>query len=231
MGSEMCIRDSHITTTPHHHHHPARTGDMHPSASGAWSQPEQPLDPMAQMSTDLDDLGNLFEFGDIDLNPLPSIGIEQYGDHLSQSQHISHPTTPFDGIGPTLPPVTSAQESGGQEHYGMNQSMDPQQYMSHDGSQVSTSHPFTTESMYQPSMRQPYQPNHPQPFPFQQQGFPQSHGIPPTPNSFDMHGEVGRFMQQQQQKQHQQQQQQLDPQQRALLEQRFQLRKDDAVSA
>ena len=181
---------------------------------------------MAQMSNDLDDLGNLFEFGDIDLNPLPGLGTDQYGDHLQQAQPISHPNTPFNGISPVAPPgMPGVQDFGGHEHYGMNPNVDPQQYMSQDGSQVPTSLPFTTESMYQPSVRHSYHHNQSPAFHFQAQGFPNGHGVPPTPNSFDMHGEVGRFMQQQQQ-----QHQSLDPHQRALLEQRFHLRKDDAVS-
>ena len=183
---------------------------------------------MAQMQNEIDDLGNLFEFGDIDLNPLPNVGNEQYGDEMQQSQHISHPTTPYNAIEQHPPPQqgTSAQDFGRHEHhYGMDQAMDQQQqYMSQE---VPTTLPFTSESMYQPSIRQAYHHQHPQAYQYQQpqqqqQGFPQSHGVPPTPNSFEMHGEAGRFMQQQSQH--------MDPQQRALLEQRFQLRKDDAVS-
>lgn len=54
--------------------------------------------------------------------------------------------------------------------------------------------------------------------------FPQAHeqiyrphqGVPPTPNSIEMHGDPHRYMQQ------------LDPQQ-ALFDQRYHMRKDDAV--
>lgn len=176
---------------------------------------------MAQIQNEMDDLDNLFEFGDIDLNPLPEVGAAQYGDHMQQAQHISHPSTPFDGTALAAPPGTSAQDFGGRRQYGMSQKLDhQQQYMSHDSSQVPRSHPFTSESMFQPAVTQPYQHSHPQALQFQQLGFPQGHGAPPTPNSFEMHGEVGRFLQQPQQS---------DPQQRALFEQRYQLRKDDAV--
>ncbi|EMC94610.1 hypothetical protein BAUCODRAFT_554017 [Baudoinia panamericana UAMH 10762] len=96
----------------------------------------------------------------------------------------------------------------------------PQQFMSLPTTQVPTSVPFATDAMYQASMR--YQ-QHPTTHPFQfqhQQAFPTDH-IPPTPNSYNMHGEAGRFMQQNQQ---------LDAQQRAMLEQRYQIRKDDAIA-
>ena len=45
--------------------------------------------------------------------------------------------------------------------------------------------------------------------------------IPPTPNSYEMYGETGRFLQQQSH---------MDAQQRAFIEQRYQVRKDDAIA-
>ena len=182
------------------------------------------LDPMAQMTTDdLDDLGNLFEFGDIDLNNIPSVEPGQYGEQLQQQQqHPSHPNTPFHDMGQALPlPDTAAHGFGGHEHFPISQNMDQQQAQhfmgQHDG-HVPTSNPYTTEPMYQSSMQQPYH-QHPQKFQFQpQQAFPPGHHVPPTPNSYEMHGETGHFMQQ------------LDLQQRAILEQRFHVRKDDAIA-
>ncbi|TKA69799.1 hypothetical protein B0A55_06468 [Friedmanniomyces simplex] len=200
---------------------------MNTSVNQPWSQPE--LDPMAQMSSaDLDDLGNLFEFGDIDLNNIPSVDTNPFGDPLQQAQSLSHPNTPFSGIGATAaPPGTSAQDFGGQEQYTLQQDAERQQeqYLLRSVSQTPTSNPFNTEPMYQPSMQQLY--GQPQPQQFQyppQHGFPPNQHVPPTPNSFDMHGEAGRFMQQQQQ------QHQMDPQQRAIMDQRYQIRKDDAIA-
>lgn len=42
-------------------------------------------------------------------------------------------------------------------------------------------------------------------------------GVPPTPNSAEMHGDAARYLQQ------------IDPQTRAFFEQRYQLRKEDVV--
>ncbi|KAK3066759.1 hypothetical protein LTR53_016754, partial [Teratosphaeriaceae sp. CCFEE 6253] len=185
---------------------------------------------MAGMTTaDLDDLGNLFEFGDIDLNNMPSVDADPFGDQLQQAQSLAHPNTPFNGMGSTTaPPGTAAQDFGGLEQYGMQQDMvgQPDQYMMGSVSQAPASHPFTSEPIYQPSMQQMY--GQPQQQHYQypaQQGFPPGHQVPPTPNSFDMHGEAGRFLQHQQPQQHH-----LDPQQRAMLERRFQVRKDDAIA-
>ncbi|KAK0941866.1 hypothetical protein LTR29_006592 [Friedmanniomyces endolithicus] len=200
---------------------------MNAAVNQPWSQPE--LDPMAQMSSaDLDDLGNLFEFGDIDLNNIPNVDSNPFGDPLQQAQNLSHPGTPFNGMSTAVAPSgTSAQDFGGHDQYSVQQDAERQreQYMLRSVNQTPTSHPFTTEPMYQPSMQQLYGQPHPQQFQYpQQHGFPTTHHVPPTPNSFDMHGEAGRFMQ------HQQQQHQLDPQQRAIMEQRYQIRKDDAIA-
>lgn len=194
---------------------------MNPAAEQAWSRPPEQLDTMA-MPSDMTDVDNFFNFGEIDLDGIPNVDPSQYGDQMQQPG--THPSTPFNEMAETqLPAGTSTHEFGGHEQFGMAQGLEQQQpYMPRDHSQAPTSHPFTTESMYQPSMRSTYHGGHPQQFQFhqQQQVFPPGHHVPPTPNSFDMHGEAGRFMQQHQQ---------LDPQQRAIMEQRYQLRKDDAV--
>lgn len=175
---------------------------------------------MAQMS-DLDDLGSFLDFGDIDLANLPNVDDTQYGDHMPQSQHISHPNTPFNDISSApLPRGTLMQDFGGQEQFDIPYNVDHHQHQ-YSG-QTPTSHPFTTEPMYQPSMQQVYNQSHLQQYQFQPQpGFPPGYQVPPTPNSFEMHGEAGHFMQHQQQ---------LDSQQRALLEQRYGVGKDDAIA-
>ena len=176
------------------------------------------LDPMAQMTNELEDLGNLFGFGDIDLNNITNSG--EFGDHLQQ-QHGTHPNTPFQDLSeaPTIP-NTSAHDFGEHDQFGM-QNMDPRHYMGPQGKHAATSIPYNAEPMYQPAMNQPYNP-HAQNFQYQpQQGFAINQHVPPTPNSYDMHGRTGHFMHQHAQ---------LDPQQRAILEQRYQLRKDDAIA-
>ena len=50
-------------------------------------------------------------------------------------------------------------------------------------------------------------------------GMHQQQMVPPTPNSVEMHGDVGRYLQQ------------LDAQTRAIIEHEFKMRQQDAVSA
>ena len=171
-------------------------------------------------NADLDDLGNLFEFGDIDLNTIPSGDGNPFGDALQQAQSLSHPNTPFSAVGNVGPPPgTSAQDFGALEQYGMPQDLGrhTDQYIMGAVSQPPQNHLFTTEGMYKPSMQQMYGQAHPQQYQYQQpQRVPPNQHVPPTPNSFEMHGEPGGFLQQQQH--------QLD------LQQRFNLRKNDAIA-
>lgn len=171
------------------------------------------MDNMA-MTAELDDLGNLFEFGDLDL----AVDSAQYGAHLQQHPHQhqqqsagTHPNTPFDEMNE----AQAMQASSAQDFDQYEQARKQLQYRG----LPQTSHPYTSEPMYQPSMQQSYHPGQQYAFPGMQ-GFPPSQHVPLTPNSFGMHGETAPFMQQQQ----------MDPQQRAILEQRYQLRKEDAVS-
>ncbi len=176
------------------------------------------LDAMAHLPNELDDLENLFEFGDIDLNNIPDT--DGFGGQMQhQHQPITHPSTPFQDISQPAPMQgTSAHDFGGHEHFAMAQNMaqNMRQQQQH-------SMPYTTEAIYQSSMPHIYN-QHVQGYPMHpQHGFPPNqHIVPPTPNSFEMHGAAGRFMQQQHP--------QLDPQHRAILEQRFGLRKEDAIA-
>ncbi|CAK4030621.1 Phosphorus acquisition-controlling [Lecanosticta acicola] len=185
-----------------------------------WSRPPEQLDPMAQMSTDLDDLGNLFEFGEMDLS-LQNMPSNQFGNHMRAPG--THPSTPYEEMNESEVIIgTSAQDfSGVHGQFDMPQLMEntQQRQPHHLNGHPQTTHPYTTESLYQPSMHQAYHPNQQQ-FQYQNMsGFPSTQHVPPTPNSFEMHGETARFMQQQ-----------MDPQQRAILEQRYQLRKEDAIA-
>lgn len=170
------------------------------------------LDPMA----DLEDLGNLFEFGDIDLNNITESG--PYGDHVQQ--HGTHPSTPFQELSePTATSMDAQHDYGGPEQFTFSHGITQQHYLNRQKSHAPTSSPYTTGGMYQPSVQQTYNPYQPGLHFQSQSGFPPSHQVPPTPNSYEMHGETGHFMQQQ-----------LDAQQQAILQQRYQIRKDDAIA-
>ncbi|KAK4547000.1 hypothetical protein LTR36_001220 [Oleoguttula mirabilis] len=189
---------------------------MDPSASQPWSQSEQQLDPLAHMTDELDDLGSFLDFGEIDLNNISNVDTTEYGEHLQQAQRLSHPNTPFNGGGhaPTSAGI-AAQDFGGQEQFGMSQNMDQHQQQYH--SQAPTNLPFTSQSMYQPMMGQMYHQSQIPQFQFPaHSGFP-----PPTPNSFDMHGEAGQFLHQTHQ---------LDSNQLAMLDQQYGLRKNDSTA-
>jgi hypothetical protein len=189
---------------------------MDTSAEQSWATSGEQMDSLAHMNTDLDDLGNLFEFGDIDLNNISSVDSINYDSHVQQNG--THPTTPYDETNEAQAMSgTSAQDFGAQEHFGISQGVDLGQQQHNYSHQPRTSNPYTADPMYQPSMQQHFHNN--QQFQFQgMQAYPSNQHVPPTPNSFEMHGEAGRFMQQP-----------MDPQQRAILEQRYQLSKDDAV--
>jgi hypothetical protein len=180
------------------------------------------LDEMTQMANDLDDLGNLFEFGDIDLNNIHDAG--DFGGEMQQ-QHGTHPNTPFlDMSEPPSMAGTAAHDFGRREQFAMSQHVEQSRqhhYLRQQEKHAPSSNPYSMEPIYQASVQQAmYQPQqsyqlHPQHI------FPPNQHVPPTPNSFEMHGEAARFMQQQSQ---------MDPQQRAIMEQRYGIRKDDAIA-
>ncbi|SMY19934.1 unnamed protein product [Zymoseptoria tritici ST99CH_1A5] len=187
---------------------------MDTSAGQSWARAgEQQIDTMTDIPTDLDDLGNLFEFGDIDLNNISSMDATQFDHQLSGT----HPSTPYDELSELQAmSETAAHDFGAQGRFSLGQNVGHGQTQTHFNHQVQTSAPFTSEPLYQPSMQQQFNS-------LQQQlqfagmpSYPSSQHVPPTPNSFEMHGEAGKFMQQ------------MDPSHRAMLEQRYQLRKEDA---
>lgn len=183
---------------------------MDASAEQAWSRSVDDMDPLT-LNASMDDLGNLFEFGDIDLNNLPNIDTSaSYDEHM---QHTStHPSTPFNELNePHTILSGNAHDFAGQQRFGPSASADQAQ-------RHPQSSQFTSDVAFQQSMQQhDFHPS--QSFQFQAMpGYPMHQQIPPTPNSYEMHGEQGRFLQSQ-----------LDPQQRALLEQKHHLRKEDAV--
>ena len=78
---------------------------------------------------ELDDLDNLFEFGDIDLNNIADVDSGQYGEQMQQphAQHGTHPNTPFHDLGdPSLAPGSTMTDFAGQEQLGMMQGIEQQ---------------------------------------------------------------------------------------------------------
>jgi hypothetical protein len=197
---------------------------MNAPADQMWSQAPESLDTMAPMTGNLDDLSNIFNIDDFNLDNLPDIDTNAFGDQMPQSHPGTHPSTPFDENMGQLgaPPGTAAQDFGGHNGFTLQGSMSAQQQFEN---QSMVSMPYGTDSMYRPSMQQTYPQQHQhsqqQNFNFnqhQQQQYPPSHQVPPTPNSLDINGEAGRFMQQQ-----------MDAQQRAMLDQQYQMRKEQQV--
>ena len=181
------------------------------------------LDSMTQMADDLDDLSNLFEFGDIDLNNISDAN--DFGGQIQQ-QHGTHPNTPFQDMTDAPPMVgTAAHDFGGHDQFSISRQMEQQgqhHYIRQREKHVATSIPYNVDPIYQASVQQAmYQSPHPYQL-HPQHVFPPNQQVPPTPNSYEMHGETGRFLQQQHAH--------MDPHQRAIMEQHYGIRKDDAVA-
>ncbi|KAK7723114.1 hypothetical protein SLS57_004671 [Botryosphaeria dothidea] len=178
------------------------------SQSAEHSQWSQQLDNMAVQQ----DFDNLLDFGDIDLDiPFYDTNHSQSGDHqlsaLADSLDSQH--LPSSGVVQPLNHQNDASQSQQQPPlHSPNNMQDP-------GNDFFD---FTFPNAY--SHSHSHQPGH------HQQSFsaPQDHSmqprafVPPTPNSVEMHGDTARYLNH------------LDPQSRAILEQRYQLRKEDAAN-
>ena len=164
------------------------------------------LDPMAQIESELDDLGNLFDFGDIDLNNIPDN--EGYGDQLQQEyggQSAGH--------GYNRNQLDLSQDLEQAQKQQQSQYSQPQQRI------VPSGGAYSGEPNYVPSVQQMYHQSQPQPYYMQAaQGFQPHQHVPPTPNSLEMHGKSGSFMQQAPQ---------MDLQQRSM---HYQLHNNDAIA-
>ncbi|KAL1645180.1 hypothetical protein SLS58_003885 [Diplodia intermedia] len=174
------------------------------SQSAPQHQWSQPLDNMAMQQ----DFENLLDFGDIDLDiPFYDSGETQPSDHqlsaLADSLDSQH-----------LPPSGAIQPQNQDDGSGAQQQQSLQSPSTmHDTSGLFD---FSFESAYNHTHQQSQQ----------QQTFsaPHDHSmqprafVPPTPNSVEMHGDATRYMNH------------LDPQTRAILEQRYQLRKEDLAT-
>ncbi|KAI7665288.1 hypothetical protein KC322_g16849, partial [Hortaea werneckii] len=148
------------------------------SSGQPWAQQEQQLDPLAGISGDLDALDNFLDFGDIDIN-----FDEPYGDQQVQDvPQLSHHTTSFTDVGQAgIQTGPQAQDFG---QFGAHQNVGQQ----HIGKPSGTDH-FGVDSIRQSTMLQAFnQP--PQQFQYQSQpSYPSGNGVPPTPNSYELHGE------------------------------------------
>ncbi|GAB7330837.1 hypothetical protein MBLNU13_g02376t1 [Cladosporium sp. NU13] len=192
---------------------------MNAPADQMWSQAPDNMDTMATINGNLEDLSNIFNIDDFDLDSLPNMDAGGFGDQIPQSHPGTHPNTPFDESMGQLgaPPGTAAQDFGGHNSFDMSGQQ-------HFGNQSMVSTPYGADPMYQPSMPQTYPQHQQQNFQFPQQHqhqqphFQPTQQVPPTPNSLELHGEAGRFMQHQ-----------MDAQQRAMLEQQYQMRKEQQV--
>ncbi|KAI9677956.1 MAG: hypothetical protein M1822_008064 [Bathelium mastoideum] len=109
-----------------------------------------------------------------------------------------------------------------QQHVGNG--MRPQQHMQNMNVMPSSSSGFpsmNTHPQYgqqQQSHSQQFHDTYGIPFPPQQQQSSYNHGVPHTPNSMDMQGDTGKYLTR------------MDPQTRAAMQQRYQLRTDDPMS-
>lgn len=167
-----------------------------------WSQAEQ-LEQMVPIQ-DMD-FSTFLDIGDIDLTSFPSLEQEQ-------PNGLQPPNTPFDPDMQGMR-VGHAAHDFAADNFDMPMQMGQDQIMhgSHNGSNTdlrdfagSVGQPMWNGQQH--SLQQD-----------QNNTFRPPHHIPPTPNSYEFHGnDAGRYMQQQ-----------MDAQTRAFLEQRYQMRKDE----
>ncbi|KAF2703970.1 hypothetical protein K504DRAFT_390977 [Pleomassaria siparia CBS 279.74] len=180
------------------------------AGSAAWSSAEE-FDPMAGASVE-HDFGSLIDFDHLDLDfsvdysaPNAHDTATQQLNQLSESLDVQHLQTQFspaisqehrDGAG-ALPHQQDSMGGHGIPQVGNNNSNNNNNYYDFDMSSYSQAG-AASFSQAQDHMYRPH-----------------AGVVPPTPNSIEMHGDPGRYLQ-------------MDPQQ-ALFDQRYQLRKDDAT--
>lgn len=176
---------------------------MNESNPSAWSGAEQ-YDPMASVAEQ--DFGSLIDLDNFDLdfnidyaNGSTSQENNQQLTELADSLDVQH-----------LQNFTSPLQHG---HTDATSQAQSQQQNAHIGGAMSQA----GNNLYNfnmPAFTQPHQSHGP----FSTAHEPAFHahaGVPPTPNSVEMHGDAARYLQQ------------MDPQTRAFFEQRFQLRKEE----
>ncbi|KAF4541723.1 Hlh transcription factor [Lasiodiplodia theobromae] len=161
----------------------------------------QPLDSMAMQQ----DFDSLLDFGDIDLDiPFYDSSQAQPTDNqlsaLADSLDSQH--LPPSGA---VPPQNQDDGSGAQQQQSLQSPSNMQD--------TNNLFDFTFESAYNHTHQQQQNFSAPQDHSMQPRAF-----VPPTPNSVEMHGDAARYMNH------------LDPQSRAIMDQRYQLRKEDLAS-
>ncbi|GME43294.1 Phosphorus acquisition-controlling protein [Neofusicoccum parvum] len=169
------------------------------SQSAQHSQWSQQLDNMAAQQ----DFDSLLDFGDIDLD------IPFYDSTQSHEDGDRQLSALADSLDSQHLPSSGVVQPQGQNNGSASQHQQPLQDSASDFFDFS----------FQPQYSHNHQSGH------HQQSFstPQDHSmqprafVPPTPNSVEMHGDAARYLNQ------------LDPQTRAILEQRYQLRKEDLL--
>ncbi|QIW97555.1 hypothetical protein AMS68_003073 [Peltaster fructicola] len=170
----------------------------------AWSQPDESVDPMAHMSGDLDDLSNIFSINDFDLEAMQNVNGQQYVEAMHTTHAEPHPTTPYLENIPQAPHGTATHDFGGDHTaFGLGtdvdtqqqQSQQPQHFDAHD--EQHGANLYAGNAIYHAQIPQHYSQHvHQSPFPVGVQHYTTGGQIPPTPNSYEMHGEAGRFLQQ-----------------------------------
>lgn len=182
---------------------------MNSDPASSWPQTEQPDQMVSMTGMDFSSLLDLGDFNDVDLSQYPG-GLDQ-----DQSQTVQQPpNTPYNA---GMQSSHSAYDFAA-EHYQipMDISQEAQtQPNSHNGSNTDL-HGYGMNAAQQNWDGQLGQTSQQ----FQEPVYMPRHQIPPTPNSYEMHGgDMARFMPHQQQRQ-------MDPETQAYLQQAYQMKKD-----
>lgn len=154
------------------------------------------------------DFSNFLDIGDIDLTDFPTLDNPDGAQH---GQLSANP--PFSAEMQRIQQGVSAHDFGSNA-FGLGLAMDSNQMSQQIDMPISGNQSFgnPAESGLWPEQASHHQATH-----MPDHAFMQHHSVPPTPNSYEMHGNPGPYMQQH------------DAQNRAILDQRYRLRKDDAV--
>ncbi|KAF2192617.1 hypothetical protein K469DRAFT_731112 [Zopfia rhizophila CBS 207.26] len=178
---------------------------MNEAGTPTWSAAEQ-YDPAGAAADQ--DFGNLIDFDHLDLDF--SIDFPEGGNHHDTNQQLAELVDSLDvqhlqnHFSPSLPQEQHDGAGGVSQHQ--------QNALGEDGMQQ------TGNNFFEFNMPAFSQANPPPFSAAQDQIFRPPVGVPPTPNSVDMHGDAARYLHQ------------MDPQTQALYEQRYQLRKGDTVA-
>lgn len=158
------------------------------------------------------DFANFLDIGDLDLASFSPLGQDHHGERADGTQ----PSHQMGNAESQLFSTDPMMHDFGADQFELPMPMDQEQilqpntnYMLHDN------HDFSDHANNQSWPSQQQQTQNAQSHLYQ----PPQH-VPPTPNSYDMQGSAAHFLHQQ-----------MDPQARAFLEQRYQLRKDDTAMA